>query len=193
MFLTEVELNEHAEGTFYRYYLCPWNEQADKVSKGSSKRILKLQSLWRYDISPDKCLSKLGSQSGDATIKSPLNIPVNCLDQEFKQQFNLGLKAAESPRRDEPRQRSLTQRGYSFTLENKLSSFDRELNALRRTIDDIYAETADRSKLEIALTTLKVVKVGYESTVHDLESLFMQDRWEDFTETADSVRREVKL
>ena len=36
------------------------------------------------------------------------------------------------------------------------------------------------------------VKLGYESTVHDFESLFMQDRWGDFTATADSVRRRCK-
>ena len=77
-------------------------------------------------------------------------------------------------------------------MENKFSSFERESNAFRRTIDYIYAETVDRLKLEIALTTLKAVKVGYESTVHDLESLFMQDRWGDFTEKADSVRQRGK-
>ena len=106
-----------------------------------------------------------------------------------KQEFSSELKAAESPRREEPRQLSLTLRSYRFTVENKFSSFERESNANRRTIDYVYAETLDRSKLEIALTTLKAVKVGYESTVHDLESLFMQDRWGDFTETADSVRQ----
>ena len=105
-----------------------------------------------------------------------------------KQEFNSGLKAAESPRREEPRQLSLTQRGYRFTMENNLSSSEKESNALRRTIDHVYAETADRSKLEIALIMLKAVKVRYESTVHDLESLFMQDKWGDFTETANSVR-----
>ena len=109
-----------------------------------------------------------------------------------RQEFSWQLKAAESPRHEEPRQLSLTQRGYRFTLENRLSSSERESNALRRTIDHVYAETVDRSKFEIALTTLKAVKVGYESTVHDLESLFMQHRWGDFTETADSVRRRGK-
>ena len=68
-------------------------------------------------------------------------------------------------------------------MENKFSSFERESNAFRRTIDYVYAETVDRSKLEIALTTLKAVKVEYEITVHDLESLFMRDRWRDFTDS----------
>ena len=67
-----------------------------------------------------------------------------------KQEFGSGIKAAESPRREEPRQLSLTQRGYRFTLENKFSSFEKESNALQRTIDYVYSETVDRSKLAIA-------------------------------------------
>ena len=35
-----------------------------------------------------------------------------------KQEFSSELKVAESPRREKPRQLSLTQRDYSFTLEN---------------------------------------------------------------------------
>ena len=38
-----------------------------------------------------------------------------------KQEFSSGLKSAESSRREEPRQLSLTLRGNRFTLENKFS------------------------------------------------------------------------
>ena len=38
--MTEVEFNEHTQRTFYQYYLGPWNEQACKEPRRSSKRTI---------------------------------------------------------------------------------------------------------------------------------------------------------
>ena len=78
-------------------------------------------------------------------------------------------------------------------LEKKLAFFVKETSAFRRAIDVMADDAkADKSKLEIALATLKVIKAGYESSIHDLEDLFIQDRWGDSIETINNTREESR-
>ena len=78
-------------------------------------------------------------------------------------------------------------------LEKKLEFFAKETSAFRRAIDVTADDAkADKSKLEIALARLKVINARYESSIRDLEDLFIQDRWGDSIETINNTPEESR-
>ena len=72
------------------------------------------------------------------------------------------IKSVESPRNEDIGKRLPRQRGYNFTLGNKVGTFRKETNVLRRAIDDVYLDGEDKPNLEIALTTLHTVNKDYQ-------------------------------
>ena len=103
-------------------------------------------------------------------------------------------KAAESTGRDEARQRSFTQRGYHYMLERKLSSFKKEMTEFKKAIDeanDAYI-SEDIATLEVTLPALEIMKIGFESAFHGIDELFVQDKWGDFDETSQDVRKKSR-
>lgn len=99
------------------------------------------------------------------------------------------IKSVESPRSEDKRKRLPTQSGYNFTLGNKVGTFRKETNVLRRAIDDVYLHGEDKPNLEIALTKLQAVKKDYQKTLQDIENTLEQDRWGDSLETSTDIRK----